>query len=206
MILLVSGATRNVATADPTRVGFLLTPRDRCRGFVDRPHAIDNGAFRGFDELAFVRLLERVRGRPGCLFVAAPDVVGDHAATVAQFPFWRFAIKAQGFPVAFVVQNGCTVDDVPWELVDAVFIGGDTAFKLSADVDAVLDRAAQLHKWRHVGRVNTRRRIRHFRGRADSIDGSGFSQWPRRIDRALHWIADLEQQPRLSRLDHEATG
>jgi len=203
MMLLVSGATRNVAAADPRRVGLLLTPRDRCLVRDDRPRAIDNGAYRGFDEPAFVRLLERERGRPGCLFVAAPDVVGDHDATIRQFHIWRFVIASMGFPVAFVLQNGCTVDAVPWSACDAVFVGGDTAFKLSADVDAILDRAAQLHKWRHVGRVNTRRRMRHFRGRADSIDGSGFSQWPRRIDRAVHWLRDLEQQPALPRLDYE---
>jgi hypothetical protein len=62
------------------------------------PWAADNGAFTGFDAAAFASLLGRVAGKPGCLFVACPDVVGDARATLALFDIWQPVLKAVGVP------------------------------------------------------------------------------------------------------------
>lgn len=199
MILLVSGATLDVARSDPARVGVLLTPRDRNNNalIVDRQWGVDNSAFTRFDAKAFVRLLERCAGRSGCLFVACPDVVGDHLATLNLFYDWRETVRDAGLPIGFIAQDGATLAGVPWESFDALFIGGTTAFKLSHTADALLDEARRRGKWRHVGRVNSKRRMRHFDGRTDSIDGSGFSKWPgTRIPRALRWIEQHQRHPR----------
>jgi hypothetical protein len=154
-------------------------------------------AFTGFDADAFLAMLALQRAMPGCLFVAAPDVVGHAGATLRLFETWAPLIRTYGFPVALVAQDGLQTRDVPWDRLDALFIGGTTAWKLSASVDTLLAYASALGKWRHVGRVNTRRRMRHFWGRCDSIDGSGFSRFPKRIALALAWFTDLQQQPTL---------
>lgn len=198
--LLVSGATKDVATAG-ANVGRLYVPKDRNPPVEDgRPHALDNGAFTGFDADAFVALLERHRGRPGCLFVAAPDVVGDAASTLRQFKPWAPMIRALGYPVALVAQDGLTVADVPWSELDAIFIGGSTAWKMSRAAESILGWAAARGKWRHVGRVNSRRRMRHFHGLADSVDGSGFSRFGKRIGFFEQWSRQIEASPRLPAL------
>jgi hypothetical protein len=200
MILLVSGATSTVARADPQRIGVLFVPRDRNLPHLvpGRSWAVDNGAFLRFDAVAFVELLGRLRGVAGCRFVACPDVVGDAPATLRQFAMWAPMIRALGYPIALVAQDGLTVSMVPWSDIDALFIGGSTAFKLSAAADDLLAYASAWGKWRHVGRVNTRRRMQHFFGRCDSIDGSGFSRFPQRIALAERWSRELKVQARFS--------
>jgi hypothetical protein len=196
MQLLVSGATVDVETAPP-HVGVLLVPAARTERTFGRSWAVDNGAFSGFDAGAFVELLGKVRGRPGCQFVAAPDVVADARETLRLYALWAPMIRALGFPVALVAQDGLTVRQTPWTAIDALFIGGSTDWKLSRHADDLLSYAAVHGKWRHVGRVNSRRRMRHFLGRTDSIDGSGFSRWPKRIGLASRWLEEFAERPRL---------
>lgn len=199
MILLVSGATRDVRWLDPTRVGVLFSPTNRNSASLTpgRVWAIDNGAFAGFDAGPFVDLLARLRTVPGCRFVVAPDVVEDAGATMRLFEVWEPMIRSLGYPVALAAQDGLTVPDVPWRRIDALFIGGSTEWKLSREVDSLLAFAAARGLWRHVGRVNTRRRMRHFWGLCDSADGSGFSRWPKRGRQATRWLKEIEQQGRL---------
>lgn len=199
MLVLVSGATCDVAMAPP-HIGVLLVPLagNTVSGTIrGREWAIDNGAWSGFDADAFIRLLGEAQGQTGCRFVAAPDVVADAAKTVAMFRVWSQVIRALGFPVALVAQDGLTPRLTPWNDLDALFIGGSTDWKMSREVDQLLGLASALGKWRHVGRVNSRRRMRHFYGRTDSIDGSGFSQWPKRIRLANRWLQEFQRQPSL---------
>lgn len=196
-MLLVGGATADVAKYP--EVGVLVRPG---QGVVDsllrsRVWAVDNAAFTSFDAGAFVTLLDRVRGMAGCRFVVSPDVVGNAAETLRLIRFWGPMIRSMGFPLALAAQDGLTVPMVPWSEIDALFIGGTTGFKMSRTADTLLAYAAARGKWRHVGRVNSRRRLRHFLHRCDSVDGSGFSRWPKRIGLALRWMADDERQPSL---------
>lgn len=199
MRALVSGATVQVRAADPARVGVLMRPgQGICRDLLTtRVWAADNAAFVGFDAVAFRSMLRRLRGMAGCRFVAAPDVVSDAVATWRLFGQWAPEIRSAGHPVALVAQDGLSADAVPWHAIDALFIGGSTGWKLSATVDALLAEAARRGKWRHIGRVNTLRRVQHFAGRCESFDGSGFSRFPRRIAMAERWIGQSEAQPRL---------
>lgn len=157
-------------------VGQLLTPLTR---FTDRGvrYAIDNGAFAGFDAAAFLSLLKRQRPhRDRCLFVAVPDVVGSARRTLEVFRGWY--PKLHGWPVALVAQDGQEDLEIPWRLIDAVFIGGSTEFKLSRHAEAIVKAAKAMGKHVHIGRVNTPGRFDKFLAMgADSIDGSGISQY-----------------------------
>lgn len=197
MQLLVSGATVDVRSSDRRYVGVLFEPvtRNGPAAIDGRVWAVDNAAFSGFDANAFIELLGRLRGVPGCQWVAVPDVVGNHAETLRRFRLWAPMVKALGFPVAFVVQDGCTVAGVPWAECDAVFIGGTTRFKLSGAVDEILAYAAARGKARHVGRVNSWPRVAWFWGLTDTVDGSGFSKWPKRIVMFVRWVQKLEGHP-----------
>ena len=199
MLLLVSGATSYPRSAT---VGHLIVPRQWNVHLDLHPHrwAMDNGAFTGFDEGAFVRMLEKFAARPGCLFATCPDVVADAAATLARWPFWSRLVRGLGLPPAFVAQDGLDPGRVPWEEIGALFIGGSTAYKESRDVAALMAYAKARGLWTHWGRVNGRRRY----GLAatvgcDSIDGSGFSRFPETvIPQAAQWQAELDAQLNLS--------
>jgi hypothetical protein len=180
-------------------VGRLLSPRS---GHIIRPGQVwagDNDSYLAWDEARFRRMLRRVAAWPGCLFVAAPDVVGDARATLARFPAWRAEIAAHGLPVALVGQDGAEGLELPWDSLDALFVGGTTGWKLSAAAADLVAEAAARGKWAHMGRVNTRRRLRiaHDLG-CDSVDGTGWSMFPDKyLARDLPYLAALHAQPML---------
>jgi hypothetical protein len=204
MLLLVSGATTYPRGAD---VGHLVVPRQwNDPGSLDLQHgrwAMDNGAFSGFDAGSFVRMLERFHKVSGCLFVTAPDVVGDAASTLALWPFWSQLIAGIGRRPAFVAQDGLTPDRMPWEQLHdeegVLFIGGSTAYKESAEVRTLCGIAQAKGIWVHWGRVNGKRRYElAMKAGAQSIDGTGFSMFPdTNIPKAAEWKAEIQQQPEL---------
>lgn len=140
--------------------------------------AADNGAFTkragGFSAEAFRAMLAQpeLQAHAGqCLFVVAPDrlevlsdgtVRGDAIGTLERFPEWAREIRGHGFPVALVAQNGLELllDQVPWDLVDVLFIGGNDEWKEGPGAFAC-SVAAREHGCRvHMGRVNGLRRMR----------------------------------------------
>jgi hypothetical protein len=161
-----------------TDVGQLLTPLTR---FKDRGlrYGIDNGAFSGFDADGFRALLKRqLPHKDRCLFVTVPDVVASARRTLEVFDWWAPQIAAHGWPIALVIQDGIEDLPMPWTRIDAVFIGGSTAFKLSAPAEHVIRAAQILGKWTHVGRVNSPERFDKFLALGvDSIDGTGISRY-----------------------------
>ena len=200
MIVLVSGATRYPRDE---KVGHLIVPRQwNTEDSLDlQPGrwAMDNGGFIGFDEGAFVRMLEEFAHIDGCLFAAAPDKVGDFAATLKRWGFWSRLIRGLRLPVAFVAQDGLQPYRMPWDELDALFVGGTDAYKESAEAASLMGYAKALGKWVHVGRVNGRRRYAlMLKSGADSIDGTGFSMYPdANIPKAEQWRTRTLQQPAL---------
>jgi EAL domain-containing protein (putative c-di-GMP-specific phosphodiesterase class I) len=93
-----------------------------------------------------------------------------------------------------VAQDGLEDHPVPWGLIDALFIGGTTEFKMGPVAAAAAQQARLLGKWVHMGRVNTRRRIRYAKSLGcDSMDGTSFSRFRRTtLPWALTW-ASAEQ-------------
>jgi hypothetical protein len=142
--------------------------------------AVDNGAFSStvpFCPAKFRKLVADAAAHPrkaDCLFVAAPDVVGDPIATLARFREWRDELRASGLPVAFVLQDGCETFDahglfaggIPWGEFDVLFIGGSTEWKIG-DLPWPKHRA-WMDTFRrcdregvpvHMGRVNSAERL-----------------------------------------------
>jgi hypothetical protein len=196
MVILVSGATPTMRRLRGTRgLGVLFIPRARTSVDTLWPGCVaaaDNGAFTAFDVRAFTTMLDRLRGVP-LQFVAAPDVVGNAADTLQRFRRWAPTIQAHGFPVALVGQDGLTVPTVPWDDIDAFFIGGTTGWKLSRDARTLAAYAKARGKWVHMGRVNSRTRA-HYAEQigCDSIDGTCFSRWADvKVPKGLQWIAPL---------------
>jgi hypothetical protein len=206
----------------PDHLGHLVTPKNRnsIESLLSTglSWAVDNGAFSGFDPESFRRLLGRVRGRPRLLWVACPDVVGDCHGTLASFEQWQGEVAEAG-PVAFVAQNGQERLSLPWDRFDCLFIGGSkecagcrfvrpkesrddhcphcgrelTEWKLSNAAWDLGQEAKRRRKWLHLGRVNSRRRLRYaWSMNADSTDGSSASMFgDKYIHKYLKWQAEM---------------
>ena len=187
MKLLIGGASQTVQLFSPALVGCLLTPASGNYPLPGYVWAGDNAAFTAFNPDAFLRMLDRAQPFIGThLWIAAPDVVADSIATARLFAAWEPKIRRYGYRVAFVGQDGCR--SIPG-IADALFIGGTTAWKESTEARLLAREAHERGIPVHVGRVNSRRRIERFSGIADSIDGTGVSQWPDiNIVKLLRWI------------------
>lgn len=157
----------------------IITPLGRNKAKDPNAHfCIDNGAFSGFNETAFISLLNREQPRRDlCRFVAVPDVVGSARRTLEIFKFWDRRIHTY-HKLALVCQDGQEDLPIPWDRIDAVFIGGSTEWKMGKHAIHCIKAAQALGKWVHVGRVNTPGRFEYFESLGvDSIDGMGLSRY-----------------------------
>jgi len=122
-------------------LGQMITPKAGNRLVPGATFAIDNGVVKLVDKQPVndpAWSVERWRARlvryqhaPDCLFAVVPDAVGDASETDRRWRQWAPAVRHYGYRAAYVAQNGCSriPDDA-----DVLFIGGDTAWKLGAQV------------------------------------------------------------------------
>lgn len=157
-------------------VGQLLTPLTRYRRRADL-FAIDNGGFVGVDVAGLMALLEREKDhKDKCLFVTVPDIVGSARRTLEVFERWKDRLA--GWKLALACQDGQEHLPIPWDEIDAVFIGGSTNWKCSDHAKQIVQAAKVLGKWTHIGRVNDPGRWEHFEKLgADSADGTGIARY-----------------------------
>jgi hypothetical protein len=151
-----------------------------------------------------------------CLFVVAPDALivgadghvrGDAVATLERFDVWAPEIRAAGFPVALVAQNGLEqwLDYVWWDMVDVLFLGGgpDPAlvtranrkgeWKLSELARECVVRAQLEGKPTHMGRVNSYKRMALAQAwGVDTADGTFLAFGPKKnLPRLVKWLDKL---------------
>jgi len=160
------------AGAYPGSVGHLYSPGAQRGPYPWLPYALDNGAFAGFDEGAWVALLRwAALSGQAPLWVVVPDVVGDRDGTLERWEQYAPVAAKFGWPLAFVAQDGMAFEDVP-EDAEVVFIGGTTDWKLAA-LRPWCERFSRVH----VGRVNTLDRLLLcHRAGAESCDGTGWGR------------------------------
>ena len=210
MLLLTTAALPQLCQHWRPNLGRLITPRHYPRleetAFSGIPWAADNDCFQGLDTDAYTAMVDRIAtgdpgcrtALPGCLFVTVPDVVCDAAATLERFEFWQPILGGDEplrLPLALVLQNGQEHLPVPWDRLAAVFIGGDTEWKLGQAAAELAGEARARGKHVHGGRVNSAKRVRYMASiGCQSIDGSGFSKWrDTRLPAGLTWAAEPPQ-------------
>lgn len=199
-MIYLSGVSRADFRAElPTHdMGQIWTPQSwRAKQHVPGAHwAADNGCFTlgdKFDPDKWMAWLAKT-DPTHCLFSVAPDVVGDAAATLERSAPYYVPLRAAGFKPAFVLQNGQEHLPVPWDDIDAVFIGGDDEWKLGRHACALAYQAKDRNKWVHMGRVNSHKRLRRaaLMG-CDSADGT-FLRWGS-LERMKVWLRELNYRP-----------
>jgi hypothetical protein len=166
----------------------------------NRPWGADNGCYSQGDRFVLEDYLAWLAAIPEqhksrCLFATAPDVVGDWQATLARSFGVLSDLRALGFGAALVLQEGLQLSDLDWDSLDTVFIGGDKVeFKWSPVVRSAVAEAKQRGKWVHMGKVNTRGRLRiAFDMGCDSVDGTFLAFGPRlNTPRLKRWLDELE--------------
>lgn len=138
--------------------------------------AIDNLRFshsgKKWNEKRWLFSLESRAKFSNCLFATVPDVLCDHQNTLKEWNKWNKIVKRFGYKTAFVLQNGATEDTIPWHELDALFIGGDTEYKMSDQSFYFAGVARSMGKHVHVGRINTPSRYNAWKDHADSCDGT----------------------------------
>ncbi|MEV6523132.1 hypothetical protein AB0M43_14375 [Longispora sp. NPDC051575] len=183
------------------RLGMICTPAG---GGSPRPGVrwcADNAVFvDGYPGdakyLAWLRRLAQRADPNLAAFATAPDVVCRAAETLARSEPMLDPIRAAGYPVALVAQDGLEDLDVPWTGIDALFLGGSTDWKLGPAAAHLAAEARSRGLWVHMGRVNSHRRLAH----ADHIgchsaDGTYLRFGPDlNLPNLLHWLDQLEPE------------
>lgn len=147
---------------DPVNFGCIFSTAKQIGGQVEALKAgclwtFENARFTGkFSESRWVPQLERWQEyKDTCIGIVIPDWPYKTRATLEDFWRYHHIPKMYGYRVALVTQNGMTIDDIPWNEIDTLFIGGDDAHKRGLEAQALALHAKQLGKWVHVGRVNS---------------------------------------------------
>lgn len=162
---------------------------------------VDNACFsqaKKFSLEKYLKYLEKLKPyADNCLFAPAPDVVGDAKATWEKSKDVLPVIREIGLPAALVAQDGLETLSIRWEAFDALFIGGTTEWKLSEYVFTLISEAKERNKHVHIGRVNSRMRLRLFaQAGADSADGTHLVFKPdERLDQLQRWMQEIHERP-----------
>ena len=91
------------------------------------------------------------------------------------------------------VQDGMTLADLEGLEVD-LFVGGSTEWKLST-LGQWVDLAHSWGRSCHVGRVNTRKRMRLcWDAGVDSFDGSGPAMFRVHAERMTRWLQEMRDE------------
>lgn len=186
-------------------LGVIAQPgSNSLQGLDGVPWGADNGCFaEAWDPVRWLEwLTANQHHAAACLFAVVPDVVGDHAATLERWHQWGMSVAALGYPLAFALQDGATVDEVPWDECAAVFIGGTTEFKLSPEARALAVEARRRGLHVHMGRVNSLRRLTYAADFCDTADGTYLAFGPDinlpRLLRYLRTTANLAHHQRFA--------
>ena len=181
-----------VALMQSKQLGYIDTPHQANIRPADVTWCADNGCFSSrFEEGHWWAWLKRHSADAGsCMFATAPDVVGDALATWERSAPWLPRIRALGYPVALVGQDGMEDMPVPWDEFDALFIGGSTEWKLGPEAAVLADEARGRGKWVHMGRVNSRKRLKYAESiGCDSADGTYLTFGPSvNLPRLARWF------------------
>lgn len=196
-----SPLTRLMMERRHPRLGAIVTPASHRLLPPGLIWVADNGCYAQGDKFRLDRYLDWL-SRPVaalelCRFATAPDVIGDWAATWERSRPVLPILRDLGYRAGLVAQNGITLDAVPWDAFDVLFVGGDNRFKLAESTFSLVAEANRRGKWTHMGRVNGEGRLRAAAGGGyDSADGTGLVYAPDKLwPRVMGWLDRLDTHP-----------
>tara|TARA_Y100000310_G_scaffold334626_1_gene414820 strand:+ start:1505 stop:2116 length:612 start_codon:yes stop_codon:yes gene_type:complete len=182
----VTGTRKNRAVIERHGWRWLLGPFTHNTPGPTR-YALDNGAWSAymrnveFDVPAFERVV--TRWGSGSDFIVLPDIISGGHASLKLSLDWVNALSGVA-PLLLAVQDGMAPDHIEPFMdldIDGLFVGGSTEWKLNTML-VWGEFAKRWSKYLHIGRVNTRRRIRlaSLAG-SDSFDGTSVTRFSKTI-------------------------
>lgn len=204
-MLYLANPTGEIAVHQAMRdgkLGFIKTPAQGNALIPGVVWCADNGCFgKGYPgDARWLDWLEGLRELSDtCLFATAPDVVGRARESLARSLPLLSEIRERGFRAALVAQDGMEEIPLPWDEFDALFIGGkkqEREWKLSQAATNLALEARARGKYIHLGRVNSRKRLRFARSidvdGYDSVDGTFLKYGPRvNLPKLLRWLDEV---------------
>ena len=183
-----TGTRRNLAALKAANWRILVTPGTNSnppRGFR---FAIDNGAWRcfkqniPFDDVGFAELIETHGGVAD--FIIIPDIVAQGKRSLEFSRSWLHRLR-HFQRILLPVQDGIVPDDIGVVLEThpnmGIFLGGSTEWKLKTLYGWGMVAHA-FRRYYHVGRVNTRRRIKLCNeAGAHSFDGTSATMYSKTL-------------------------
>lgn len=177
-----------------------------------------NARWADFDHAAWWAWLNKVVAAVSpstfaqCLYATAPDAIdvcgcknactcghgnvrGNNDVTIAWAKEWLPRIKSLGVPAAMVLGNFMEerLEELPWDDIDVVFLGGSTEWKLGEGGRIVTAEAKRRGKRVHMGRVNSSKRLAYASSiGCDTADGTFLGKGPaKNLPRLMDW-ADIK--------------
>lgn len=171
----LSATARELASKYCGKIGWLMGPSSWKRPQSSIPYTLDNDAFavwrdrKEWDEGMWLDMLEKAAKQPfSPLWCLVPDVVANREKTLENWSKYRRVVGDYGWPTAFAVQDGMTVEDVPRD-ADVIFIGGTTSWKWRT-VPMWCDNFSRVH----VGRCPKGKVLACEKLGAESVDSTGW--------------------------------
>lgn len=175
---------RNLAALRAANWRILITPGRHAEPPKGFRFAIDNGAWGAFkngtpfDWRGFAKLVDLHGGAAD--FIIVPDVVAKAKDSMILSRLWLDRLK-HFHRILFAVQDGMIAEDVGALLERypnlGLFLGGSTEWKLKTLYSWGMVAHA-FRRYYHVGRVNTRRRIKLCQeAGAHSFDGTSATMY-----------------------------
>jgi len=102
-------------------------------------------------------------------------------------------------PAAFAAQDGSEAGLVPWDDIEGGKLAGSTDWKVGPAAQQLAQEALQRGLRVHMGRVNSRRRLRIAEAfGCATCDGTYLTYGPDlNLPRLLAWLAEVHQAPSL---------
>ena len=192
----------------PGRIGWLTGPsgmqKTKLREWI--PFALDNDAFSAWtkgtvwNESMWMSMLDTLRHDTEFTprWVLVPDVVADRDATLRQWDKYSPFVEQFGWDMAFAVQDGMSVGDVPDDCV--VFVGGTTKWKWDT-----LPQWTAMGRRVHVGRVNEVDKLVLCESMGvESVDGTGWmrgTEGGRQAKGLADWLERVAGAPNTRDID-----
>lgn len=189
-----SGLVHYWAGRLPGSIGHLWTPGSNITTYPWIPFSIDNGEFEKAmkgetcDPEEFADFCQYACSQDQLpIWIVVPDRYKSKDETLERWKEWAPQLRKHGVPLAFVIQNGMTPQDVPDD-ADMIFVGGTDDWRYPR-----LDEFLKLGKPIHVGRVNGNNIWNLHNKGITSCDGSGWFRGDRKqlgkLERYLLWRA-----------------
>lgn len=124
--------------------------------------------------------------------------VTDPVPTLAMARAFAPFVRWLGFKVAMVAGDGMEnmIDEIPWDLIDCIFLGGSTEWKIGYGAELVSKEAKKRGKLLHMGRVSSLTRMEIAdRFECDTADGTYLKAGPEiNLPKVMEWLDALNHR------------